>query len=45
MANMTPPPDDRFARESFSWRRMKPWQIWTMVAVIVILLILLIFVW
>jgi hypothetical protein len=20
---------DRYARESFTWRRMQPWQIWT----------------
>ena len=28
MAQHTPYPDDKFARESFSWRRMAPWQLW-----------------
>lgn len=32
--------DDRFARESFTFRRMRPWQIWTLLAALVILIIL-----
>ena len=31
--------DDKFARESFTWRRMRPWQIWTMAAVVAGLLL------
>jgi hypothetical protein len=35
----TPPEarDDRFARESFTFRRMQPWQIWTMATLLVVL--------
>ncbi|MEX0955714.1 MAG: hypothetical protein WDZ83_10935 [Rhizobiaceae bacterium] len=32
--------DPHFARESFSWRRMKPWQIGTIAAAVVVLLAL-----
>ncbi len=32
-------PDDRWARESFTFRRMKPWQIWTMTGVVAVLVI------
>ncbi len=31
--------DDRFARESFTFRRMRPWQIWTMSIVVLVLLV------
>ena len=27
--------DDPYARESFTWRRMRPWQIWTLAVVAV----------
>lgn len=40
-----PPPDDRYARESFTWRRMQPWQYWTMTIVFIILVLLAIFLW
>jgi hypothetical protein len=39
MQTHTPPPDDRYARESFTFRRMKPWQIWTMSTVVAVLVI------
>lgn len=32
-------PDDKFARESFTLRRMQPWQVWAMVAALVLVLI------
>jgi hypothetical protein len=31
--------DDRFARESFTFRRMRPWQIWALTLVVVLLAI------
>jgi len=40
-----PPPPDTYARESFTMRRMQPWQIWTMVAVLVVVLLGVIFYW
>ncbi len=36
--------DPKFARESFTWRRMKPWQI-TALAVIVVVLLIIYFWW
>lgn len=27
---------DSYARESFTWRRMRPWQIWTLAIVAVV---------
>lgn len=45
MTHVTPPPDDKYARGSFTWRRMKPWQIWTMMAVLAVILVLIIFAW
>jgi hypothetical protein len=32
--------DDRYARESFTWRRMKPWQLWGITGVLIVLVIL-----
>lgn len=32
--------DPKFARESFTWRRMKPWHIGALLAVLVIALLL-----
>ncbi|UUP16754.1 hypothetical protein NTH_01201 [Nitratireductor thuwali] len=31
--------DDKFARESFTFRRMKRWQVWALVGAVVIVLI------
>lgn len=45
MQQPVPPPDDRYARDSFTWRRMKPWQIWTMTAIVVVLILLALFAW
>ena len=39
MKNDRPPPDDRWAGESFTFRRMRPWQIWTMTGVVAVLVI------
>lgn len=39
MSEKFPPPGDRYARESFTFRRMKPWQIWSMGTVAVLVLI------
>jgi hypothetical protein len=38
------PRNDEYARRSFTFRRMLPWQIWTLAAVIVVILIA-IFAW
>ncbi len=32
--------DDKFARESFTFRRMKRWQIWALLAAVVIMLLI-----
>ncbi len=32
--------DDRYARESFTWRRMKPWQHWGITGALVVLVLL-----
>jgi hypothetical protein len=42
MAENIPHQDDRFARESFSFRRMKQWQLWgvSLFAVVVVVLAL-----
>jgi hypothetical protein len=29
--------DDKFARESFTWRRAQPWQLWSITGVVVVL--------
>jgi hypothetical protein len=34
-----PARDDEYARESFTFRRMRPWQIWTLTAAVVVILI------
>ena len=34
-----PTEGDRFARESNTWRRMQPWQIWTAAVAAVVLVI------
>lgn len=31
--------EDRYAQESFTWRRMKPWQIWTLAIAAVALVV------
>jgi hypothetical protein len=36
------PPDDRYARQSFTFRRMEAWQVWTMSLVVLAILIALI---
>ncbi|ANW00880.1 hypothetical protein LMTR13_12545 [Bradyrhizobium icense] len=43
----TPPEaaNDRFARESFTFRRMRPWQITAMTGVLAVLLVLAIVSW
>lgn len=33
--DVPPSGDDSYARESFTWRRMRPWQIWTLLIVVV----------
>jgi hypothetical protein len=35
-------PDDKYARESFTFRRMKPWQTWgiTIAAIVILLLVI-----
>lgn len=38
-------PDDKYARESFTFRRMKPWQITAMIAVLIVLLLLAFLAW
>lgn len=35
-----PTEGDPYARESFTWRRMQPWQIWTLAIAAVVLAIL-----
>jgi len=35
-----PQRDDQYARESFTWRRMKRWQPWTLAAVAAIFVVL-----
>jgi hypothetical protein len=37
--------DDKFARESFTLRRMKPWQIWSMSAIVVVLVVVALLLW
>lgn len=32
--------NDSYAQESFTWRRMKPWQIWTLAIAAVVLVVL-----
>jgi hypothetical protein len=39
------PDDDKYARESFTFRRMKPAQIWAIGIVAVAVLLVLLFVW
>ncbi len=39
MADPMLQPDDKYARESFTWRRMKPWQLWGITAAVVILVV------
>ena len=34
--DVQPRGDDSYARESFTWRRMRPWQIWTLAIVVVV---------
>jgi len=34
--DIQPSGDDSYARESFTWRRMRPWQIWTLSIVVVV---------
>ena len=34
--NVQPSGDDSYARESFTLRRMRPWQIWTLSIVVVV---------
>ena len=45
MQQPVPPRDDRYARESFTWRRMKGWQVWTMSAIVIVLILLALFAW
>ena len=45
MQQPVPPRDDRYARESFTWRRMKGWQVWTMSGIVVVLILLALFAW
>lgn len=44
MAN-NPNDGDRFARESFTFRRMKRWQLWGLVIVIVLVVMIGLFFW
>jgi hypothetical protein len=37
--------DDKFARESFTFRRMKPWQIWSMSAIVLVLVVVALLLW
>lgn len=41
----TPPRDDSYARGSFTFRRMRPWQIWALVLVVILIAFLIIFAW
>lgn len=34
-----PTHDDSYARESFTFRRMKTWQIWTLSAIVAVLVV------
>lgn len=33
-------PDDKYARESFTWRRMKRWQVWAIAAAAVVFVLI-----
>jgi hypothetical protein len=37
--------DDKYARESFTFRRMKPWQIWSMSAIVLVLVVVALLLW
>jgi hypothetical protein len=39
------PDDDKYARQSFTFRRMKPAQIWAIGIVAVAVLVILVFIW
>lgn len=37
--DVPPSGGDSYARESFTWRRMRPWQIWTLAIVAVVFVV------
>lgn len=43
MADAKRPPDDTYARQSFTLRRMKPWQLWGLGIFLVAIVLALIF--
>lgn len=44
MQKQAPQSDDRYARDSFTFRQMKPWQLW-LISLAAVLIILAMLVW
>lgn len=40
-----PPQNDSYARGSFTFRRMRPWQVWALVLAVILIAFLIIFAW